>query len=301
MATREFEVQQLLKAYRKGLISDDLLETQMKELNGQGNYTYDGKNYASEREMILNFLDKYRCQENFASEFLSRWIEVSDQECVKGGLRTVQQRESIHAQLLEARLRELGGVPQCTVPQEERDQRIGFFGSAEKKDLEKLQSIAAQIKDPAEAIKPLNDSIAQIQDDQHTKELLRTMVDDEMSSVKWLLEACQTLSAPNGSLDVENVFNYRGQSVKMLQKTPQSNTAVFTLPAGYTGDKENTHQGDQILYIVDGRVTARISGKEVDLKAGDVAMIPAGAPHSLRTGSEPLFGFTVFAPPEDIG
>jgi hypothetical protein len=30
MATRDFEVQQLLKAYRKGLISDDLFETQMK-------------------------------------------------------------------------------------------------------------------------------------------------------------------------------------------------------------------------------------------------------------------------------
>jgi len=27
-------------------------------------------------------------------------------------------------------------------------------------------------------------------------------------------------------------------------------------------------------------------------------MIPAGAPHTLRTASEPLFGVTIFAPPE---
>jgi hypothetical protein len=27
-------------------------------------------------------------------------------------------------------------------------------------------------------------------------------------------------------------------------------------------------------------------------------MIPAGAPHTLRTANEPLFGVTIFAPPE---
>jgi len=32
MATKDFEIQQLLKAYRKGLISDALFEAQMKEL-----------------------------------------------------------------------------------------------------------------------------------------------------------------------------------------------------------------------------------------------------------------------------
>ena len=37
-------------------------------------------------------------------------------------------------------------------------------------------------------------AIAQIQDDQHSKELLRSLVDDEMSSIKWLMESCETLS-----------------------------------------------------------------------------------------------------------
>jgi hypothetical protein len=32
MATKDFEIQQLLKAYRKRLISDELFEAQMKEL-----------------------------------------------------------------------------------------------------------------------------------------------------------------------------------------------------------------------------------------------------------------------------
>jgi len=195
MATTDFEVRQLLKAYRKGLISDELFAEQMKDLNGARRYAYNGTTHTTESEMIMHLLDEFRCGENFASEYLNRWIAVSDQECVRGGLRTVQQRETFHAQLLEARLRELGGVPQCTVPVERREKELQFYASAEKKDLEKLQSIAARIKDPAQVLKPITDVIDQIQDDQQSKELLRTLIDDEMSSIKWLLQACQTLSA----------------------------------------------------------------------------------------------------------
>jgi quercetin dioxygenase-like cupin family protein len=108
-------------------------------------------------------------------------------------------------------------------------------------------------------------------------------------------------AAKDGSaLDVANVFDHRGKAIKMLQKTPQSNIAVFTLPAGYSNDKENAHRGDQIIYVIEGCATARVSGKEQDIKAGDILMIPAGAPHTLRTGNDPLFAFTVFAPPEEL-
>ncbi|NOT54989.1 MAG: hypothetical protein HOP18_10320 [Deltaproteobacteria bacterium] len=198
MATTDFEARQLLKAYRKGLISDALFEEQMRELgNGSGGgYCYNGKMHATEREMIMHVLDELRCAENFAAEYLNCWVQVSDQECVKGGLRMVQQREAFHAQVLEARLRELGGMPQCTVPTERRDKEVPFYASTEKKDLDKLQSIASRInKEPAVLFKPINDVIAQIKDDQHSKELLRSFVDDEISSTKWLLGACETLSA----------------------------------------------------------------------------------------------------------
>ena len=197
MATADFEARQLLKAYRKGLISDDLFEEQMQEL-GEGNtsegYMYNGTCHATEKEMVMALLDEFRCGENFAAEYLNRWVEVSDQECVKGGLRVVQQREAYHADILEARLGELGGDPQCTVPTERRDKELPYFADANKTDLEKLQSIAAQLSDPAAALKPLTDAIAQIQDDQHSRELLSSLVDDEMSSVKWLLSTCETLS-----------------------------------------------------------------------------------------------------------
>lgn len=196
MVTRDFEVRQLLKAYRKGLISDELFEEQMRELqNGRPRYTYNGQSHATEAEMIMHLLDEFRCAESFAAEYLNRWIAVSDLECVKGGLRVIQQREAYHAQILEARLRELGGIPQCTVPAERREKELSFYASTELKDVDKLSKIAARLQDPAAVLKPITEVIAQIEQDQQSKELLRSLVDDEMASIKWLLEACQTLGA----------------------------------------------------------------------------------------------------------
>lgn len=102
---------------------------------------------------------------------------------------------------------------------------------------------------------------------------------------------------------IPNVFAYRGDATKLhqqnLSRTGQSESMVFTLPAGFKGDRENSHKGDQLLYVIEGMATCRVSGKECEIKAGDFVTIPAGAPHSLRTGAEPLFALTVFAPPEN--
>ena len=99
-----------------------------------------------------------------------------------------------------------------------------------------------------------------------------------------------------------NVFAHRGNgakaSAKMLQKTPQTEVMAFTIPAGFSNDRENSHRGDQIIYVIEGGATARVSGKEQEIRAGDVITIPAGAPHTLRTSNEALFGLTIFAPPE---
>lgn len=200
MATVDFEVRQLLKAYRKGLISDELFEAQMRELQaGAGTYVFNGKVYASEREMLVQFLDEYRCAESFAAEYLKCWSEVSDQECVRGGLRVIQQREAYHAKLLEERLRELGGVPQCTVSPQRREQEMAFYASKDKTDAEKLRYVAKQIQDLPKVLRFITDVIDQIQEDQQSKELLRSLVQDEYSSGNWLLEANRLLNGPQAA------------------------------------------------------------------------------------------------------
>jgi quercetin dioxygenase-like cupin family protein len=101
---------------------------------------------------------------------------------------------------------------------------------------------------------------------------------------------------------VPNVFAHRGDGAKMAQqilgKTPQTESMVFTIPPGFSNDHENSHRGDQLIYVIEGKATCRVSGKECEIKAGDFVTIPAGAPHTLRTAAEKLFALTVFAPPE---
>ena len=101
---------------------------------------------------------------------------------------------------------------------------------------------------------------------------------------------------------VPNVFALRGEGTKagqhLLGKTPQTESMVFTVPPNFGDGRENSHRGDQLIYVIEGKATCRVSGKECEIKPGDFITIPAGAPHSLRTGDERLFALTVFAPPE---
>ncbi len=199
MATADFEVKQLLKAYRKGLISDELFAAQIAELtkggqNGHAQYMVNDKPVGSEREMIMQLLDEFRCRENFAAEYLNRWIDVSDQACARGGLRVVQQREAYHAQVLEDRLRELGGIPQCTVSAERREKDLASYASKEQTDAEKLYALTARLTDPAQTLKYITSVIDQIQEDQQSKELLRSLVQDEMASITWFKEASALLN-----------------------------------------------------------------------------------------------------------
>jgi quercetin dioxygenase-like cupin family protein len=129
------------------------------------------------------------------------------------------------------------------------------------------------------------------------------LISDEVFAQQMQEVGAAATDGAMGGLDVANVPALRGDTTKvaakMLQKTAQSQTMAFTIPANFSNDHENSHKGDQIIYVIDGCAVARVSGKEQEIKAGDLLMIPAGAPHTLRTGEMPFFGFTIFAPPEE--
>lgn len=98
--------------------------------------------------------------------------------------------------------------------------------------------------------------------------------------------------------DVVDVSRHRGAFFKVLQETERSQTAVMTIAPGQDAGPEETHEGDQIIYVVDGQARIRIEDREHQAGPGTLVMIPARARHHVRnTGATPLFFLTVYAPP----
>jgi len=149
---------------------------------------YDGKEDPSERDRIVHFIDQYRASEGFVAEYLDRWADVTPNAGLKGGLRMVREREAAHERLLEQRLRELGERPVASLPPARREQSFALYASAERSDKEKLDSIAVLFADPEDFMQPLVDLIETITEDAQTRELLRTILDDEWASIRWLVE-----------------------------------------------------------------------------------------------------------------
>ncbi|KAF2656462.1 RmlC-like cupin [Lophiostoma macrostomum CBS 122681] len=66
---------------------------------------------------------------------------------------------------------------------------------------------------------------------------------------------------------------------------------------GEIGDE--VHTVDQILLFTSGRGLATVAGKDQEVKAGDVVVVPAGTQHQFVTrGDQPLELITVYSPAE---
>ena len=91
---------------------------------------------------------------------------------------------------------------------------------------------------------------------------------------------------------------HKGQFFEVLQETALSQTAVMTIGPGQDAGPEETHAGDQIVYVVEGLAIVTIEGVEYQAGPGARALIPAGARHHVRNpAAGPLFFLSVYAPP----
>lgn len=99
-------------------------------------------------------------------------------------------------------------------------------------------------------------------------------------------------------MEVVNALAHRGQFFRVLQETERSQTAVMTIDPGADGGPEEEHDGDQIIYVVEGEALVRIDDREHKASAGALVMIPARTRHHVKNpGRVPLFFVTVYAPP----
>lgn len=147
------------------------------------------------RAELRSFLDRFRAGEALGEASLGAWIAVSDTACVRGGLRTAQQREGMHARLLEERLRELGGEPGFEIPTAERERAMKTAASTEKTDAQKILDFVQRFQDIDAALKPIYDVADRLDDDPETQFLLRTIAQDERSTLQFFTDACALLNA----------------------------------------------------------------------------------------------------------
>ena len=101
-----------------------------------------------------------------------------------------------------------------------------------------------------------------------------------------------------GSLVVRPA-DHRGEFFRVLQETARSQTAVMTVAPGQDGGPEETHDADQIVYVIEGEAELRIGAERCVAGPGSLVTIPAGTPHHVRSvGQTALFFLSVYAPPE---
>jgi hypothetical protein len=189
----EFALRRIEEAI--GKLSDQQAQIWERISGMEGRLAKLGSGAELDGQRLLDFLDKFRAGEALGEATLGAWIAVSDTACLRGGLRTAQRREGMHAQLLEERLCELGGEPRHEVPAAEREKMMKDYASTEKTDAQKLFEFVQRFPDIDVALKPIHDIADQLDDDQETQFLLRTIAQDERSTLQFLTDACALLNS----------------------------------------------------------------------------------------------------------
>jgi hypothetical protein len=199
---KDFEFRQLLRAYRAGLITEETFEAEMATLDNSNGHAAQpkgfeafGKSYRSERDAIVSFLDKVQAAESNAGVAFGDWAKVCTTDCIRSGIKMIAERESYHGRVFNQRIRELGAEPRATVSEESK-KFAACAADAGMSDCDKLLTVASAISNPEAVIQPILDFANLITEDQETKEALRLFAEDELSSTRWLLYACNALNAP---------------------------------------------------------------------------------------------------------
>jgi quercetin dioxygenase-like cupin family protein len=80
-----------------------------------------------------------------------------------------------------------------------------------------------------------------------------------------------------------SLVDYQDGSVvsKEIIKKEKGTVTLFAFDKGQ-GLSEHTAPFDAMVYIFDGKVEIKISGKEHHLSAGETIIMPANKPHSLK-------------------
>lgn len=99
-------------------------------------------------------------------------------------------------------------------------------------------------------------------------------------------------------LNIENETKQNDNFRKVLKVFPNSELTVMSLKPNEEIGME-THKGDQIIRIEEGKGRIISEGKEQEVEEDWIIVIPAGVEHNvINTGEEDLKLYTIYSPSE---
>ena len=201
---RDFEVRQLLRAYRSGLMSETAFEEEMTRLEHETGepgqpvlppgFEVFGRSYRSEREAVISFLDELHATQMDLAIGFAKWSAACRTMGLRTGLMMAAERSAYHSRVIERRVHELGGELHVTTS-EHGGKVAEVLANGEVSDLEKLLALTSLIQDPQQVIAPIVTFASALRKDVETKQALRLFAEDELSTVAWLHDICAALTA----------------------------------------------------------------------------------------------------------
>ena len=95
-----------------------------------------------------------------------------------------------------------------------------------------------------------------------------------------------------------DIAKSKGNFFRILQQTSLSQIAVMTINPGKDSGPEEIHDGDQIVYVIEGKAKVEIGTEAHTLTQGMIITIPKKTRHYIyNTGEEELFFLTIYTPP----
>lgn len=97
------------------------------------------------------------------------------------------------------------------------------------------------------------------------------------------MENKNTKSLNSQTIQMIDLINYQSGSVvsREIIKKPNGNITIFAFDEG-EGLSEHTAPYDAIIQSLEGELEVTLSGKAHNLKRGEMIIMPAGEPHSIK-------------------
>lgn len=97
-----------------------------------------------------------------------------------------------------------------------------------------------------------------------------------------------------------DVLALKGNSFRVVQQSPLSQSVVMTLKSKEEVGKGELHDGDQILYFLEGEGEVTLGSKKFQMAKGMTITIPPRTQHQLyNNGKGDLFFLKIYTPPSE--